>query len=90
VLLGVGVVRAHGEGGERVEVFLRLVLLEARLGVVQPHEVLEKRAAAGDEPRALTELADTLIKFWTCVELHSKEPRMALASMASVATSHSA
>jgi len=58
VLLGVGFVLAHGEVGERLEVFLRLVLLVARLGVVQPHEVLEKRAAAGDEPHVETELAD--------------------------------
>jgi len=61
VLLGGGFVRAHGEGGEHFEVFLRLVLLEARLGVVQPHELLEKRAAAGDEPRVLTELADKVL-----------------------------
>ena len=59
--VGLVLVRAHGEVGERFEVFLRLVLLEARLGVVQPHELLEKRAAAGDEPRVLTELADKVL-----------------------------
>jgi len=59
--VGLVLVRAHGEVGERFEVFLRLVLLEARLGVVQPHEVLEKRAAAGDELRDETKLADKVL-----------------------------